>query len=90
MCGSCSGDSCKCDCGQPRAKKTEDQEAYQDLKAQFNELVENFQEREEQLAFTTGVGRCPLFLEASVGDNKKTAPLGAAKFEKVNVQLNKV
>ena len=44
--------------------------------------------REE--AVTAGVGRCLLFLEASVDNNKKTAPLGATKFEKVDVQLDKV
>ena len=42
-----------------------------------------------QQAVAAGVGGCLLFLEGSV-DNKKTAPLGATKFEKVNDQLNKV
>jgi len=41
-------------------------------------------------AVTAGGGRCVLFLEASVNNNKKTGPLAATKFEKVNVQLKKV
>ena len=91
MCGSCSGDSRKCDCEQPPAKKQKTKKgrraaekeqpqvatatgspeaepnnksicrqlqqknyqlgkAYQDLKAQFDELEGSCQEREEQLA----------------------------------------
>ena len=42
-------------------------------------------------ALTAGVGGCLLFLETSVNNNnKRRAPLGATKFEKVNVQLDKV
>ena len=37
-------------------------------------------------AVTAGIGTCLLFVEGSVNNNKKTAPLGATKFEKVNVQ----
>ena len=48
------------------------------------ETTSRFQE-----AVAAGVGGCLLFLEGSV-DNKKMAPLGATKFEKVNDQLNKV
>ena len=43
-----------------------------------------------QEAVAAGIGGCLLFLEGSVDNNKKTAPLGATKFEKVNDQLNKV
>ena len=86
MCGSCSGDSRKCDCEQPPAKKQKTKKgrraaekeqpqglqnlgittnpfvascskknhqlgkAYKDLKAQFEELEDSCQEREEQLA----------------------------------------
>ena len=62
MCGSCSGDSHKCDCLQKLSPTTNPSvssctrknqqlgKAYQDLRAQFNELGEKFQERDEQLA----------------------------------------
>ena len=46
--------------------------------------------RQNEQRIIAYIGGCLLFLEVFVENNKKTAPLGATKFEKVNDQLNKL